>query len=78
MDIVEAGNLLRQIQLHFKHINEDRSLTEADKKQVKDFYLQNFIAPKARRILEEEIAKEEARKERMNRARMSRPSAPDR
>jgi hypothetical protein len=52
------------VQTHFNHINEDKGLTEADKKQLKDFYLQHMVAPDARRLLEEEIAREKARKER--------------
>ena len=37
-----------KVQRHFAEINADKSLTEADKKQLKDFYLQDLIAPKAR------------------------------
>ena len=45
MDIVEAGGLLEQVQIHFVRINQDKNLTDADKKQRKAFYLDNFIAP---------------------------------
>ena len=36
----------------------------ADKKQLKDFYLQNMVAPKARKALEQHLAEEEARNQR--------------
>ena len=49
---LDIGLLLITIQRHFFEINTDKDLTEADKKQLKEFYLQNFIAPKARKLLE--------------------------
>ena len=52
MDIVEAGGLLEQVQIHFVRINQDKNLTDADKKQLKEFYLDNFIAPRARKLLQ--------------------------
>ena len=36
----------------FHRINDDQDLTEADKKQLKDFYLQHMIAPQARKLSE--------------------------
>jgi hypothetical protein len=39
-------------------INEDENLSDADKKQLKDFYLQNMIAPEARRLLEKHFPEE--------------------
>jgi hypothetical protein len=64
---LEVGLLLMKMQRHFAEINEDKGLTEADKKQLKDFYLRTLIAPKARRALEQHIAEEEARKRRRSR-----------
>ena len=61
---LEVGLLLMRMKSHFADINEGKDLTEADKKQLKDFYLQNFIAPKARKMLEQHIAEEEARNRR--------------
>jgi hypothetical protein len=60
------------MQRHFVEIDADKSLTEADKKQLKDFYLQTLIAPKARRGLEQHIAEEEARKQRRSRPHQDR------
>ena len=54
----EIGSPLRTAKLHFFEINHDKDLTEADKKQLKDFYLQNMIAPRARKILEQHLAHE--------------------
>ena len=39
-------------------INADDQLTEADKKQLKEFYLQNMIAPKTRKLLEKHFPEE--------------------
>jgi hypothetical protein len=45
---LEVGLLLMKMQRHFAEINADKSLTEADKKQLKDFYLQDLIARNGR------------------------------
>ena len=42
----------------FRDINAKEGLTEADKKQLKDFYLQHMVAPKARKLLEEHFPEE--------------------
>jgi len=60
------------MRFHFHEINDDVKLTEADKKQPKDFYLQNMIAPKARRALEQHIAEEERRRQRTSRPHQDR------
>jgi hypothetical protein len=44
--------LLIDIRYAFHEINADEQLTEADKRQVKEFYLQHMIAPSARKLLE--------------------------
>lgn len=54
----EVGELLAAIREKFRTINEDKNLTEADKKQLKDFYLQNMIAPQARKLLENHFPNE--------------------
>jgi hypothetical protein len=43
---------------HFARINKDKSLTDADKKQLKEFYLENFIAPRARKLLQKRFPEE--------------------
>ncbi len=43
---------LIEIRYHFHEINADEQLTSEDKKQIKDFYHHNFIAPEARKALE--------------------------
>jgi hypothetical protein len=48
----------RTAKLHFFEIKHDEDLTEADKKHLKDFYLQNMIAPRARKIVEQHLAHE--------------------
>jgi hypothetical protein len=55
---LDVGLLLIKIREHFFDINSDKDLTEADKKQLKEFYLQNFIAPKARKLLEKHFPQE--------------------
>lgn len=54
----ETGQLLENIRNRFRSINEDTNLTEADKKHLKDFYLQNMIAPQARKLLEDNFPNE--------------------
>jgi hypothetical protein len=44
--------------MEFQFINQDPNLTEADKKQLKEFYVQNMIAPKARKLLEKHFPEE--------------------
>jgi hypothetical protein len=68
----DIGFLLIDMRFRFREINDDESLTEADKKQLKDFFLQHMIAPKARRALEQHIAEEEARKQRRSRPHQDR------
>ncbi len=42
----EVGELLTKMRKRFHGINEDKNLTEADEKQLKDFYLHQMIAPR--------------------------------
>jgi hypothetical protein len=63
----DIGFLLIDLRFRFREINDDEKLTEADKKQLKDFFLQHMIAPKARRVLEQHIAEEETRRQRTTR-----------
>ena len=44
--------MMEMTRRRFGEINRDPKLTEADKKRLKEFYLQNFIAPRARKLLE--------------------------
>ena len=51
---------LRQMtQKHFQKINEDRSLTPEDKKRLKEFYLEHFVVPLARKYREMYLADQE-------------------
>ena len=54
----ETQFLLIDTRFRFHEINDDDKLTEADKKQLKEFYLQNFIAPKTRKLLEQQFPEE--------------------
>jgi hypothetical protein len=49
---VQVAYLLKIMGVHFAGINRDKELTDADKKQLKEFYLDNFIAPRARKLLQ--------------------------
>ena len=49
---LDVGQLVQMTRRHFARINQDKSLTNADKKQLKEFYLDNFIAPRARKLLQ--------------------------
>ncbi len=49
---LDVGTLVRMTRRPFAEINRDRTLTEEDKKRLKAFYLENFIAPRARKLLQ--------------------------
>lgn len=44
--------LLLRIKYHFGSINGRSDLTDADKTMLKKFYLEHFVAPRARKLLE--------------------------
>ncbi len=48
----DVRSLVFMTRRHFAEINRDPSLTDEDKKRLKEFYLQNFIAPRARKLLQ--------------------------
>jgi hypothetical protein len=48
---------LGRIKHHFKLINKCQDCTEADKAQLKTFYLEHFVAPDARKIMEKSLSK---------------------
>ena len=48
VDVLEIVLMMKR---HFCNINEDDGLMDEDKRQMKKFYLENLIAPKAREIL---------------------------
>ena len=50
--------LFIDIRFHFGEINRDDQLTPEDKKRIKEFFRQNMIAPKARKLLKEHLAEE--------------------
>jgi hypothetical protein len=77
-DGIKTWFLLNQTMREFKNINEGEGLTDADKKQLKEFYLQNFIAPEARKLLEKQLAAEEARGQRIQNRQRFRPRQNDR
>jgi len=54
----EMNELLIDIRFRFGEINRDDQLTPEDKKRVKEFFLQNMIAPKARKLLEKHFPEE--------------------
>lgn len=49
---VELKGLLRTAQAEFRALNQSRHLTVTDKKQLKSFYLQHVLAPRARKELQ--------------------------
>jgi len=55
---LEAERLMIEVRSSFRRINDDEGLTEADRKQLKDFYLQHMIAPNARKLLEKHFSNE--------------------
>jgi len=55
MDSRRVEYLLGRIRQHFKLINK-WDFTEADKAQLKTFYLEHFVAPDARKIMEKSLS----------------------
>ncbi len=49
----DVGSLVRMTRDHFAKINQDITLTDEDKRRLKEFYLQNFIASRAHKLLQE-------------------------
>ena len=45
-------SLVEMTRRRFAEINQDESLTPEDKKRLKEFYLEHFTAPRARKLLE--------------------------
>src|SRR5216683_62103 len=54
----EVGELLTSIREHFVDINRDADLNDDDKRRLKEFYLEELIAPKARTLLLEHVPDE--------------------
>jgi hypothetical protein len=52
VDSLRVEYVLGRIEQHFKRINNSKRLTDADKVQIKNFYLEHFVAPDARSIVE--------------------------
>lgn len=46
-----VSSVLFRTRIHFREINNDRALSEEDKKRLKQFYLEHFVAPRARAVL---------------------------
>jgi hypothetical protein len=49
---MDVGYLLMVTRDHFSRINRDKRLTDEDRKCLKEFHLQNLIAPRARTLLQ--------------------------
>jgi hypothetical protein len=55
VDSLRVEYVLGRIEQHFKRINNSKHLTDADKVQIKNFYLEHFVAPDARSIVENHL-----------------------
>lgn len=55
MNSLSVEYLLGRIKQHFKIINNCKDLTDADKLQIKTFYLVQFASPDARQIVEDHL-----------------------
>jgi hypothetical protein len=56
----EMRLVLIDMRFRFGEINADDQLTPEDKKRIKEFFLQNMIAPKERQLLEKHFPKNSA------------------
>jgi len=56
--------VLQRVIRNFERINESEKLTDADRQQLKNSYLQNYFEPEARELLKAKLAEQKAREER--------------
>jgi hypothetical protein len=54
----EVSELLTSVREHFADINGDPGLNDDDKQCLKEFYLEEIIAPKARKLLQKHFPDE--------------------
>jgi hypothetical protein len=57
---IEVGELLQVVREHFAAINVDETLTAEDKSQLKNFYLEHLMAPKAQALFAKHFPEEAA------------------
>jgi hypothetical protein len=70
----EMRLVLIDMRFLFGEINADDQLTPEDKKRIKEFFLQNMIAPKARKLLESISPKNSAKPHQSPRHRKPAPT----
>ena len=46
-----VSSVIYRTRMHFREINYDRALSDEDKKRLKQFYLEHFVAPRASALL---------------------------
>jgi len=54
----DVADLLTSVRKHFADINRDPGLNDADKKRLKEFYVEELVTPKARTLLLEHFPDE--------------------
>ena len=55
---MKVMNFMLRVRSEFRRINEDRDLTPDDRKRLKEFYLENFVTPRARKLLQKHFPKD--------------------
>jgi hypothetical protein len=60
------NTLLARATIHFERLNKADGLTDADKKQLKDAYLQTYFEPYARELLKAKLASRARRLKRLH------------
>ncbi len=55
---IDAEYLVNTTRARFGQINNDKDLKEEDKKRLKEFYLEHFVAPKARELVQKYFPEE--------------------
>jgi hypothetical protein len=61
---LQMGFEMDRARREFQKINEDDGLTDADKRQLKDAYIQNYSEPEARDLLKTKLAQRAATEDR--------------
>jgi len=54
----KVRNFMLRVRSEFRRINADSDLTPDDRKRLKEYYLENFVTPRARRLLQKYFPKD--------------------
>jgi len=73
---LKVMNFMLRVRSEFRRINEDRDLTPDDRIRLKEFYLENFVTPRARKLLQKHFPKDFGAAEPDTKPKPERPATP--